>query len=415
MKTKLLRGSVLALLALLPQLLTAQWNQVRYDQYNFYNCIVTKSASAAIATGIDPTGLGSFILRTNNGGSTWDSIAINGSGAVFNLNQLYFTDTDHGFAGGLKGNFQTLLSTVDNGSTWTEITPAAASIDPINIISFVDPDNGYVSDQVNVFKTTDAGASWTVSQPAFSLRDIRFLSMNMGYASGYINQDAVVMKTVDGGLTWNNVLTTMVPGSSSMEKLDVVNPDIVFSSAEYSNYIYRTTDGGASWDTLFVPQIYFVQDYDFISASEGHVLSTMGEIYGTVDGGITWTLEYSVAGGAYGPSIFLVSVSFEGTTGFVCGSDGLIKKYTNDPTGIQEIKPVVSVYPNPLASGSILTIHGDLPGYAVEIFNHTGQLIFKQNDLSDRELVTPRVPAGLYSIRITTDESSSLHKLVVMD
>ncbi len=417
MTKQLLRGSLLAAFAILPQLLAAQWSLVRFDEYNFYNRIVTKTADAAIATGLDPTGLGSFILRTNNAGVTWDSIAINGSGGVFNLSQLYFTDVDNGFAGGLKDNFQIVLSTTDNGSTWIDITPDPASIDQINIISFVDPDNGFVSDQTNLFKTTDGGASWTVTQPAFSMRDVKFLNMNLGYGCGTVNPDAVVMKTTDGGITWNTVLNAMVPGfsSSSMEKLDAISADIVFCSAVYSNVIYRTINGGNSWDTLYLPQIYSVQDYDFISANEGHVLSTMGEIYGTVDGGVTWTLEYAVAGGAYGPSIYLVSVSFEGATGFVCGSDGLIKKYTNDPTGIQETATRYTVSPNPLSSGNVLTIRGVFSSYGVEIFNTNGQLIFKQDDMSGTGFMSPRLSSGIYSIVITNSSGSSRQKLVVVD
>ena len=138
------------LLAFLPQFVWAQWSQVRFDEYNFFNRVVTATPTNAIVTGADPSGIGSFIMRTNNGGATWDSIVINGPSNTYTIGELFFTDIDNGFAGGVNNNNQSLLKTFDNGSTWTEITPDPTLQLPINVISFVDPLNGFVSDETNL-------------------------------------------------------------------------------------------------------------------------------------------------------------------------------------------------------------------------------------------------------------------------
>src|SRR5688572_4737808 len=378
---------LIILLAILPQLVSAQWSQVRFDDYNFFTRVATATPTDAIVTGADPSGVGSFILRTNNGGTTWDSIVVNDPTNTYTLSELYFTDVNNGFAGGINNNFQALLKTLDNGSTWTEITPDPALLLPINVISFVDPLNGYVSDENILYKTNDGGATWVNTVPGFGMKDVVFSDMTNGYACGESIPNAVVMKTNDGGQTWSTLLSTTFPffSTSSMQKLDVVNPDVVYCSGMYMNTLYRTIDGGVTWDTITMTQIWGIQDYDFINLNEGHVLSTMGEIFGTTDGGQTWTLEYSVAGGAYGPSVFLVSISFAGTTGYVCGSSGLIKKYTEGTTGIETPATTndISIYPNPVSGNGVLTFEGFFnlaqgspqKNFMMEIYNQTGQRV----------------------------------------
>ena len=408
---------LIILLALLPQLASAQWSMVRFDEYNFFNRVVTATPDDAIVAGADPSGIGSFILRTNNGGSSWDSIVVNSPLNTYTISELFFTDVNNGFAGGINNNFQSLLKTSDNGSTWNEITPDPALILPINVISFVDPLNGFVSDETNLYKTIDGGTTWASSVPGFGLKDLVFSDMTHGYACGESIPNAVVMKTNDGGQTWTNMLSTAFQffTSSSMQKLDVVNPDVVYCSGMYTNTIFRTIDGGISWDTITMSQIWGIQDYDFISMNEGHVLSTMGEIFGTTDGGQTWTLEYAVAGGAYGPSVFLVSISFAGTTGYVCGSNGLIKKYEST-TGIETpgASDLFSFYPNPVSENGVLNIAGVDGKYDLQIYNQTGQLVISRDQMEAGETLKLNLSSGIYSIMITQNESRFNKKLVVV-
>jgi Secretion system C-terminal sorting domain len=163
--------------------------------------------------------------------------------------------------------------------------------------------------------------------------------------------------------------------------------------------------------------IYGIQDFDFVSATEGHVLSNMGEIFGTVDGGLTWTLEYAVAGGAYGPSVFLVSISFSGNTGYVCGSSGLIKKYTEGTTGLQVAAayPEVRFFPNPVSGTESYTIAGLSLGDRIEIYNQAGQSVFQKFNVQTIEKLQLNLSAGVYSVRVISDQHISLQKLMIVD
>lgn len=401
---------------LLPQLVFAQWSLVRFDEYNFFNKAEATSATSAIVTGIDGMGTGSFILRTNNGGTTWDSISIN-SGISYSLAELNFTDINSGYAGGIKNNYQVLLKTVDNGTTWTEVTPDPASVNGIIAISFTDPLNGFSSDGFNLYRTTDGGLSWTTTVLNYVLTDLRFTDMDHGYACGSSGTDAVVIKTIDGGITWTTVFNAFFPffTASSMQKADVVTPDVVYSSGQYTDRLYKTVDGGISWDTIQIPLIYSIQDFDFINATEGHLLTSMGEIFGTSDGGATWTLEYAVASGAYGPLVYLVSISFWESTGYVCGSNGLIKKYET-PTGIVTIdNDTFSLFPNPVNSKGALQINNLNENDLIEIYNTTGQKVYSRSAISGSMKVNCDFNAGLYTVVINGEKERNIKKLLVVD
>src|SRR5688572_26177510 len=117
MKTILLN----LLMLLIPVSMFAQWNMVRFDEYNYFNRSFTINPASVIFTGHGPSFAGSFILRSNDGGATWDSIPLSSPTVSYQLDVLFFNDVNNGFAGGVKNNMQVLLKTQDNGSSWTEV------------------------------------------------------------------------------------------------------------------------------------------------------------------------------------------------------------------------------------------------------------------------------------------------------
>jgi len=422
MKTILLN----LLMLLIPVSMFAQWNMVRFDEYNYFNRSFTITPASVVFTGNGPSFAGSFILRSNDGGATWDSVPLSTPTINYQLDVLFFNDVNNGFAGGLKNITQVFLKTQDNGSSWTEATPDPLSVMPVRSISFVNPQEGFAADEFNIYKTSDAGNTWTTLTPSFAVSDINFNDMDNGYAGGYNGSFAVVMKTDDGGQNWTNVLTASDPfmANSSIDDIDLINNNILFASHLYRNVIYKTLDGGLTWDTLTLPLIYSIQDFDFINANEGHVLSTMGEIFGTTDGGMSWVLEYSVAGGAYGPSVFLNSITFTGisgsnSTGFVCGSSGLIKKFIFGTTGISEtLNEEISIYPNPVSLSDGISVKGLRGTYKIEVINALGQTIHAHEGININNgpvnfRSASKLSDGVYMIRIVTGDGSFTSHLII--
>ena len=422
MKKITLLKAVVVLFIILPEMLVAQWHMVRFDSINNFNKAFTITDNSVIVSGNSPFNANAFIVRTNNGGVTWDSIPLSTTSSSFNVVDIFFNSVNEGFVGGLKNNRQVLLKTADNGSTWNEITPDTFSIDYIRSISFIDPQQGFAANSSTLYKTIDGGLNWTTLLSGFYVEKIKFLDMNIGFASGELNSYGVVMKTLDGGQTWSNLLTAMTPFffSSSMDKLDAVNQNELFSTLSYSNRMFRSIDGGITWDTLDVTNIYEIQDIDFTDSNEGHLLSKMGEIFVTNDGGINWTLEYAVSGGFYGPSVFLNSITFAGSTGYVCASDGLIKKFTKVSSGIRQDSKNEHAYifPNPLQIGTPFFVSNLIGDYNLEICDNVGKIIFrKSGNASKEELISVNntlFPQGIYTVRVSNGKSTVREKLIIV-
>ncbi|MBX2826599.1 MAG: T9SS type A sorting domain-containing protein [Flavobacteriaceae bacterium] len=121
-----------------------------------------------------------------------------------------------------------------------------------------------------IFKTTDRGVSWTAvfdEQAKLSIGDIAIAPSNAntlyvgtGEANGSVNTGAFfgdgIYKSTDAGATWSNV---GLPESNHIGRIvvDPTDEDRVFVAATGKLYgynpergIYRTTDGGSNWEQV---------------------------------------------------------------------------------------------------------------------------------------------------------------------
>ncbi|MBI2474736.1 MAG: hypothetical protein HYV68_03470, partial [Candidatus Taylorbacteria bacterium] len=120
--------------------------------------------------------------------------------------------------GGLGGF---LYKSTDSGSTWTP-SPSSTGGSDIRGMFFVDSNTGYaVGTGGKIRKTTDGGLSWAAqnSNTTSNLNAIFCRSTSLCWAVGEIN---TIRKTSDGGATWT-MLTS--GGSSSTTWLDVFFSD----------------------------------------------------------------------------------------------------------------------------------------------------------------------------------------------
>ena len=156
--------------------------------------------------------------------------------------------------------------------------------------------------------------------------------------------------------------------------------------------LYRTQDGGNSWDTIPTSNLYIL-DFDFISANVGHVLSAgtggSSDLWLTVDGGQNWTLKYTTGWNMYGSGVSLYAISFSDCIGYAAGDHGLIKKYVcDDASGIQieTSNAVVSVYPNPLKTQTTISFSSEVKSASLKIFDISGKEVRNIN-FSGKEIV----------------------------
>ncbi len=377
------------------------------------------------------------------------------SGTTNNLNDIFFTDPLLGYCAGDTG---TLLKTINGGATWTQL-PAFTDAS-LTELHFASPDTGYINTYApGVFRTTDGGASFQSLTPVFQVADTSlhlrgsYMSFKgrVGVMVGSFSdvpqtQPMTVFSkiTVDNGNTWADFSPNL---PYAYHYLEIINADTIFMAG---NHLLKTTDRGATWDTLvyglngfppinnkcfqifnskgdgvasfayhyeysmfnYYPDSFTVtRDYSidgiycmsFPEGKTGYVLKypfftpAVGPFCKTTDGGLTFQ---TINVGSFN-AINMQFLTEE--LGYACGENGVIYKTTNGggTTSINDetlLNENISVYPNP-ANGTLhleLDIKNVQAMYLIDAF---GKKI-KEFAPSEKTLNVKELATGNYFLQI---------------
>jgi photosystem II stability/assembly factor-like uncharacterized protein len=200
--------------------------------------------------------------------------------------------------------------------------------------------------------------------PSPTLTWINFPDTKNGWGIA-VNGNGYVLRTVNGGSTWLNATP---PGTGSIglsASLTVLNTNhlwvLVPTTDFFSGTLYRTGDGGMTWNSNPVP---FGRAYlQFLDPNTGRALADRGaatgseavELYQTSDGGSSWISVFHDDPGQPGASDSLPvagiknGMTFSNTqTGWVTGSipsDGEVYLYITRDGGISWSQQNLSLPP----------------------------------------------------------------------
>ena len=157
----------------------------------------------------------------------------------------------------------------------------------------------HTSNSEVIVKTTDGGLSW-VTIPSINLSefmDISFISDSTGFSVYRDMTNSIapmrIYKTIDDGINWVDISPDTTNTGMGNSVLQFLNENIGFWGVD--NVLYKTSDGGNTWDTTFMNN-EAIMSMDFIDANSG-VIGTWdrsffysGSIYTTHDGGNTFDI-----------------------------------------------------------------------------------------------------------------------------
>ena len=260
-------------------------------------------------------GTGGTMLRSTDEGTTWTPGTISGfSGTLYTVR---FESAMVVYAGGDDG---WMFKSVDGGLTWSPLTTYYTT-DLLDGASFADNNTGYfVGNNGIVIKTTNAGASFvtqTTPGGTLELNNVSAPSTTTAYIAGDAGR---IFKTTNGGTNWTELTTG---STQDLLGIDFVNDNTGYAAGQ-SGAVLKTTNGGVNWTNMPVPGGELLWDIDFVDGDHGWTVGVGEVIYGTTNGGANWSLQFN------GSQLGCYAVSFVNTmTGYASGSSGYTYKTIN--------------------------------------------------------------------------------------
>ena len=196
------------------------------------------------------------------------------------------------WAGGTDGK---VLRTINGGTTWNSVGGGAIGTDIVNTVEALDANTALVATYSEtggkIFKTINGGSSWSsvYSITGAFIGGIQMKNTLEGYAVGSpIEGRWLVLKTTNGGITWDSLKTApaQIADDYGPVGMQLLGDTLWFGT--FSGSIYRSTDLGKTWtsattsgSTSFGPH--------FNSAAKGLLGNfSDGSFYKSTDGGATW-------------------------------------------------------------------------------------------------------------------------------
>jgi len=226
-----------------------------------------------------------------------------------------------------SGAGSTILRTDDGGLSWQKFIVGSDTLD-FRDIDAIDAQTAYVMSIGNgpasrIYKTTDGGMTWKVQfrnkdEKAF-LDAMSFWDANHGIAFGdSVDKQFYILTTADGGRTWSRVPATNLPPAQGNEGAFAASGTNIAlfgkshawigTGAAAKSRVLRTTNGGRTWQVADTPLASGpssgIFSIAFRDAKHGVIAGgdykkeseAVDNLAVTSDGGVTWTLVKGLSG-----------------------------------------------------------------------------------------------------------------------
>lgn len=395
------------------------------------------------------------LIKTYDRGFSVEEIFQN---ADYDYYSVYFIDTLRGFAGGNSFSISAIRYTTDGGKSWMNaVCDSTTMSSTITDFYFLDNLNGLAAFNKGIYRSSDGGINWSLdtTNQYFGMADIEVTSNGTILIAG---MNGKIFRSIDNGSTWSEIFSGF--GNFMAYDFQFTNLNTGYILISNNSYfpggalIYKTVDGGFSWEIMDYGYSGKAMFMDFADDQNGMIVLVDNSIIYTKDGGQTWNLSSTtlpylasyakmfnsaegviVADGRYvattndGGASFQVIYEdylswyyFVNATCFVnpdhgwsVGHNGMIQKFDAHTTALKspDLNLVNASFlaPNPASqSVRIMDVSGSLT-----IRTLSGSACLSQNVKAGEVISISHLPAGVYIATIVNEKGIRSCKLVTAD
>lgn len=364
----------------------------------------------------------SVLLKTTDGGATWDNIVLQGPLVnSFNGNRIvdmHWFSADHGIVCQSPSNG--FYETFDGGDSWIGLPLANGGFCSAYSLFYFDENNGFAGgsgcfqgELIDRFdgewSTTFLPESWDNS---YHINEIEFYDSNVGYAP---SSGGKLYTSTDGGITWDTI-----PALPNYDFTDIVidSPTDLYMTHDGQWGVLESTNGGETWQESMPCATFFSTKLLAAHKSEDELLYFGGaEGFDLPLGGILFEKEGSICNYQQFTQIIQDINSHANATFFV-GDNGMV--YTNNldiANNVEGLKESSSsiIYPNPCSRMVTIEKSSRENVQSIALFDLTGKQVYAETSTwSDPiQLVLPQLKSGLYTLQLKFKGKTEQHKLMI--